>query len=65
MVLWDVDPRDWQSPSPQDIVARTLAGCSAGSVVDLHVTAPTADALPALIAGLRRRGLRCAPLDVG
>jgi len=65
MVLWDVDPRDWQSPSPRLIVARTLAACSAGSVVDLHVTASTADALPDLIAGLRRRGLRCTTLPVG
>jgi peptidoglycan/xylan/chitin deacetylase (PgdA/CDA1 family) len=62
MILWDVDPRDWQCPGAQIIVARALADCSTGSVIDLHVTAQAAEALPALIAGLRRRGLACLPL---
>ncbi|HEX6235868.1 MAG TPA: polysaccharide deacetylase family protein [Acidimicrobiales bacterium] len=63
MVLWDVDPRDWELPGADRIVDRTLAACSRGSIVDLHVTGQTADALPGLIAGLRRRGLACLPLD--
>lgn len=62
MVLWDVDPRDWQLPGADRIVDRTLAACSPGSIVDLHVTGQTADALPGLIAGLRRRGLACVSL---
>jgi peptidoglycan/xylan/chitin deacetylase (PgdA/CDA1 family) len=62
MMLWDVDPRDWQYPGAEVIVGRALADCSTGSVVDLHVTAQTAEALPALIAGLRQRGLPCLPL---
>ncbi|HZA78759.1 MAG TPA: polysaccharide deacetylase family protein [Acidimicrobiales bacterium] len=63
MVLWDVDPRDWELPGPSVIVDRVLAACSAGSVVDLHVTAQTATALPGLIAGVHRRGLACVRLD--
>ena len=65
MVLWDVDPRDWQLPAPEAIVARALRGCSLGSIVDLHVTMPTATALPSLIAGLDARGLGCVPLRLG
>ncbi len=63
MVLWDVDPLDWQLPTSEDIVTRVLDGCSPGSIVDLHVTAPTAEALPMLIDGLRSRGLSCVALE--
>jgi peptidoglycan/xylan/chitin deacetylase (PgdA/CDA1 family) len=62
VVLWDVDPLDWQLAEPDEIVARVLDGCSQGSIVDLHVTAPTAAALPILIRGLRQVGLACVPL---
>ncbi len=62
MVLWDVDPLDWQLPEPELIVTRVLQACSPGSIVELHVTAPTAAALPSLIAGLRHEGLGCVPL---
>ena len=63
LVLWDVDPLDWQLPEPEVIVARVLQVCSPGSIVDLHVTMPTARALPSLIAGLHRNGLTCIPLQ--
>ncbi len=59
MVLWDVDPLDWQLPGPDVIVDRVLRGCTPGSIVDLHVTEQTAAALPGLIVGLRRKGLPC------
>jgi peptidoglycan/xylan/chitin deacetylase (PgdA/CDA1 family) len=64
MVLWDVDPRDWQSPGPQVICDRAVAASAPGSILDLHVTAQTATALPQLITDLRRRGLGCVRLDV-
>jgi peptidoglycan/xylan/chitin deacetylase (PgdA/CDA1 family) len=56
LVLWDVDPLDWQLPRPELTVSRVLRSCTAGSIVDLHVTGPTAAALPDLIAGLRQMG---------
>ena len=62
LVLWDVDPLDWQLPEPEVIVDRVLKLCSPGSIIDLHVTRPTATALPSLIAGLHSRGLACMPL---
>ncbi len=65
LVLWDVDPLDWQLPEPEVIVARVLDGCSPGSIIDLHVTAPTAAALPSIIDGLRHEGLECLPLQAG
>lgn len=63
MALWDVDPRDWESPDPALVVERVVGAATAGSVVDLHVTAATACALPGLIDGLRRRGLDCMRFD--
>ncbi len=62
VVLWDVDPLDWQLPEPDVIVSRVLRGSRRGSIVGLHVTEPTAAALPALIAGLHRKGLPCLPV---
>ncbi|MDP8993122.1 MAG: polysaccharide deacetylase family protein [Actinomycetota bacterium] len=62
MVLWDVDPLDWQLPDPETVVARVLGACPPGSIVDLHVTEPTAAALPEIVAGLRRKGLACVAL---
>ena len=63
MVLWDVDPLDWQLPEPEDIVTRVVHGSSPGSIIDLHVTGPTAAALPGVIHGLRQHGLACVPLQ--
>ncbi|MDQ3569547.1 MAG: polysaccharide deacetylase family protein [Actinomycetota bacterium] len=63
MVLWDVDPSDWQLPEPEDIVTRVLQASSPGSIIALHVTVPTASALPGLIQGLRHEGLACVPLE--
>lgn len=56
-VLWDVDPWDWSRPGASSIVSRVLSRARSGSVVVLHVIDQTASALPALIDGLRARGL--------
>jgi len=56
-VLWDVDPWDWSRPGGSSIVSRVLSRARSGSIVVLHVIDQTASALPALIDGLRARGL--------
>jgi peptidoglycan/xylan/chitin deacetylase (PgdA/CDA1 family) len=65
LVLWDVDPRDWEFPPPQTIVERVLSSVQRGSIIDLHVTRPTAAALSALIEGLRSDGFEVVPLSSG
>ena len=65
---WDVDPQDWHPGStPDHVAAGVLEGVDAhgdGAVVLLHVwPASTADALPAVIAGLRERGAELVGLD--
>jgi peptidoglycan/xylan/chitin deacetylase (PgdA/CDA1 family) len=59
MVTWDVDPRDWQTKDPDVIAERVLDGARRGSIVVLHEGngAPSVGALPAIVAGLRERGL--------
>lgn len=55
---YDVDPLDYQSPTPAVIAQRTLDGVGPGSVVSLHFGYPnTVAALPAILDGLAARGL--------
>lgn len=62
----NVDPLDWQSPDPREIVARTIAQVEAGTatrpaqIVLLHDAggdrSRTLAALPGIVRGLRARG---------
>lgn len=56
VVLWDVDSLDYRS-SAGGIVARVLRDTRRGSIVLLHVLDQTAEALPGILRGLRRREL--------
>jgi peptidoglycan-N-acetylglucosamine deacetylase len=57
IVLWDVDPEDWKEPGSRVIVDRVLSSVAAGSIVELHATAQTAEAVPHVVAGIRSFGL--------
>lgn len=57
-VLWDIDPRDWDTSDPGTVVSRVLSGAKGGSIILLHTKAHTARALEAIIRGLRARGLQ-------
>jgi peptidoglycan/xylan/chitin deacetylase (PgdA/CDA1 family) len=67
VVLWSVDPSDW-SPgvTARQIVSRVLAAVRPGSIVILHDgggdRTATIRALPAIIKGIRKRGLRLVKL---
>ncbi len=63
VVLWSVDPRDWQpGVSSKEIVRRVLGAVRPGAIVVLHDgggdRSATLRALPAIVRGIRRRGLR-------
>lgn len=63
VVLWSVDPRDWQAGSSARQIARNvLAAVRPGSIFILHDgggdRSATVAALPAIVKGIRRRGLR-------
>jgi peptidoglycan/xylan/chitin deacetylase (PgdA/CDA1 family) len=60
-MLWSVDPFDWRRPGVGAIVNRVLGGVQPGAVVVLHdrrSAQQTPVALPAILDGLARRGLR-------
>jgi peptidoglycan/xylan/chitin deacetylase (PgdA/CDA1 family) len=61
MVLWSTDTRDFALPGAQTIVQSALAGAHPGAIILMHDAggdrSETIAALPAIIAGLRRRGL--------
>jgi peptidoglycan-N-acetylglucosamine deacetylase len=60
-IMWDVDPRDWSRPGAAVIAQSVLAQTHAGAIILLHdgpaLREQTAAALPAILAGLKARGL--------
>lgn len=61
-IMWDDDPADWSRPGAAVIVQRVLGEVHPGSVILMHdgpaQREQTLAALPAILAGLRARGLR-------
>jgi peptidoglycan/xylan/chitin deacetylase (PgdA/CDA1 family) len=61
MVLWSVDTGDYAMPGVEAIVQRALAGAVPGAIILMHDAggdrSQTIAALPAIVAGLRKRGL--------
>jgi peptidoglycan/xylan/chitin deacetylase (PgdA/CDA1 family) len=61
MVLWSIDTSDYTLPGTQAIVQRVLAGAKPGAIVLMHDGGgnreETIAALPAIVGGLRKRGL--------
>ncbi len=67
IVLWSVDPRDWQpGTSARQISRSVLAAVRPGSIVELHDggrdRSATLTALPAIVRGIRHRHLRLVAL---
>jgi peptidoglycan-N-acetylglucosamine deacetylase len=62
MVLWSVDTSDYLQPGVEAIVQRALAGAHPGAIILMHDAggnrSQTIAALPAIIRGLRAKGLR-------
>lgn len=61
-ILWTVDTIDWQRPSPEIIRERALKATN-GSLVLMHPTVPTQQALPEILSNLRNRGLEVVPVS--
>jgi peptidoglycan/xylan/chitin deacetylase (PgdA/CDA1 family) len=61
MVLWSDDTSDYTRPGVAAIVQRALAGAHPGAIILMHDgggdRSETIAALPAIVAGLRRKGL--------
>ena len=58
VLSYDVDPLDYEDPSAEQIAERLLAAVRPGAVVSMHLGHQhTVAALPAVLAGLKSRGL--------
>ena len=58
VLSYDVDPLDYQDPPSATIADRLLSAVRPGAVVSLHLGhRDTVEALPAVLAGLKSRGL--------
>ncbi len=57
-ILWSIDTRDWQRPSPDVIIRRVCDKAHNGAIVLMHPTEPTVKALPVLIDRLEQMGYR-------
>ncbi|WP_400997463.1 polysaccharide deacetylase family protein [Agromyces sp. GXQ0307] len=63
-VVWDIDTRDWQDPGVEVVVERAVDGAVPGSIVLMHDThEDTVEAVPAIIDGLRARGVALASVE--
>jgi peptidoglycan/xylan/chitin deacetylase (PgdA/CDA1 family) len=68
VVDWNVDPRDWSAgATPASIGRAVLAQVEPGSIIELHDgggdTWATVRALPSIIRGIRRMGLKLVVLQ--
>jgi peptidoglycan/xylan/chitin deacetylase (PgdA/CDA1 family) len=62
MILWSTDTGDYARPGTATIVQRALAGAHPGAIILMHDAggdrSQTVAALPAIVHGLRARGLK-------
>ena len=57
IIMWDVDPMDYTGLSAAAITRRVVRNARQGSIILLHTKVTTANALPAILDGLARKGL--------
>ncbi len=62
VALWSVDPRDYDTTDPNLIAQRVLSEARPGSIITLHDGGSnrwaTVQAMPAILAGLAKRGFQ-------
>lgn len=74
VVMWSIDPADWNQQKPEPIVAEVLARLEPGAIVDLHDGIPpgsrgaptrraTVEAVAELLPQIRDRGYRCVTIS--
>jgi peptidoglycan/xylan/chitin deacetylase (PgdA/CDA1 family) len=63
VVNWDVDTGDWTGVSPAEIARRAVDGARPGSIICMHTEWNTQKAIPAMVKGLRAKGLEPVNLD--
>jgi len=63
-ILWSIDTEDWRDRNSGVIAQRVINSASSGAIILLHDIYPTSvDAVPAIIDGLRAKGLEPVTID--
>ena len=64
LILWSVDPRDWEVRDAARIRSYVAANTTAGAIVLMHDShSTTVDAVPGIISDLRARGFTLVTVD--
>ncbi len=64
VVLWDIDPGDWRTVTPDTIVTHVIARARTPAVILFHNgKEATVQALPRIVSGYRRAGFRFVTLS--
>lgn len=58
VIMWDVTGQDTSRPGADAIARNAVGPATRGSIILLHTISQTADALPSIISGLRKKGLQ-------
>lgn len=56
-VLWTLDTVDWKKPNPSDVVAKISKHVESGSLILMHPTASSSQALAGMISAIESKGL--------
>lgn len=62
-VLWTVDTIDWKKPPASEIVRRISENVGPGSLILMHPTASSRDALEGMIQAVRGKGLQLGTVE--
>ncbi len=65
-IIWSVDSLDWKNPGPSYMVDRVLKRSFPGAIILCHASDSSHEihlALPGIISGLRKKGLRLVTLS--
>lgn len=57
-VLWTLDTVDWRNPSPESVVAKISAKAEPGTLILMHPTASSSQALKGMIRAIKAKGLQ-------
>jgi peptidoglycan/xylan/chitin deacetylase (PgdA/CDA1 family) len=56
-VLWTLDTVDWKHPPASSIVLKIRTRVEPGSLILMHPTDSSSEALPGMIAAIKQKGL--------
>ncbi|KWX75633.1 polysaccharide deacetylase family protein [Paenibacillus jilunlii] len=57
-VLWTLDTVDWRNPSPDSIISKISSKAEPGTLILMHPTASSSQALLGMIRGIKAKGLQ-------